>query len=231
MSGSGLHPDSPQAEQRSGSSRRAGGDARNRQPRGDRRRQQILDAAVELFAARGYRGTGVAALADRVGMTATGMLYYFGSKERLLQEVVAERDRQDVIDLDELRLESLRELGRHNSETMLLTRLYVVLGAESLDPEDPLHDFFVQRYETGRLLVRSVLDHEREGGRIRAEIDVEQIAREVIAMLMGLEIQWLADPTRIDLAGAVEAYFDRLMTELAVSKAGSETADSSYGGD
>ena len=71
--------------------RAAGADDRTRQARGDLRRQQILDAAVELFATKGYRGAGVAALAERVGMTATGLLYYFGSKERLLQEVVAER--------------------------------------------------------------------------------------------------------------------------------------------
>ena len=68
---------------------------RKQQPRGELRRQQILDAAVELFSAKGYRGTGLAALAERVGVTATGILYYFGTKERMLQEVVAERDRRD----------------------------------------------------------------------------------------------------------------------------------------
>jgi AcrR family transcriptional regulator len=197
--------------------RRAGGDARNRQPRGDRRRQQILDAAVELFAAKGYRGTGVAALADRVGMTATGMLYYFGSKERLLREVVAERDRREVFGLESLSLSSLRELGRHNADTALLTRLYVVLGAESLDPDDPLHEFFVERYEVARELVRSVLEHERDEGRLRGDVDVEQIAREVIAVLMGLEIQWLADPGAVDLTGAVASYFDRLVRELSAA--------------
>jgi AcrR family transcriptional regulator len=193
----------------------AGGDARNRQPRGDRRRQQILDAAAELFAAKGYRGTGVAALADRVGMTATGMLYYFGSKERLLQEVVAERDRRDMLDLESLTLSTLRELGRHNAETAMLTRLYVVLGAESLDPDDPLHGFFIDRYETARALVRSVVEHERDEGNFRADLNVEQIAREVIAVLMGLEIQWLVDPDGVDLAEAMEAYFDRLVAELS----------------
>jgi AcrR family transcriptional regulator len=169
---------------------------------------------VELFAAKGYRGTGVAALAERVGMTATGMLYYFGSKERLLQEVVAERDRRDVLGLDSLTLPSLRELGRHNAETAILTRLYVVLGAESLDPDDPLHDFFVERYETARALTRSVLEHERDEGHLRPDVHVEQIAREVIAVLMGLEIQWLFDPSTVDLAEAMETYFDRLVAEL-----------------
>jgi AcrR family transcriptional regulator len=197
----------------------ASADARNRQERGRLRRRQILDAAVELFAAKGYRGTGVAALADRVGMTATGLLYYFGTKERLLQEVVGERDRVDTADpVASLTLSGLRDLGRHNAETATLTRLYVVLGAESLDPGHPLHDFFVRRYETGRHLVRSIVEAERERGRLRPDVDVEQIAREVLAVLMGLEIQWLADPDRIDLPATIEAYIDRLVDQLGLRR-------------
>jgi hypothetical protein len=34
-------------------------------------------------------------------------------------------------------------------------------------------------------------------------------------MAMGLEVQWLADPQRVDLATAFEAYVDRLVKELA----------------
>jgi AcrR family transcriptional regulator len=200
--------------------RAAGADRRNRQPRGDLRRRQILDAAVELFAAKGYRGAGLAALGDRVGMTATGLLYYFGSKERLLREVVAERDRADALDDGVpagpgLTLSSLRNLGRHNVETATLTRLYVVLGAESIDSEEPLHDFFVERYEAARAFVRALLESEQRQGRIRADVDIDGRSREIIAMAMGLEVQWLADPQRVDLATAFEAYVDRLVKELA----------------
>jgi AcrR family transcriptional regulator len=194
---------------------RAGADDRTRQARGEQRRQQILDAAVELFSSKGYRGTGVAALADHVGMTATGMLYYFGSKERLLHEVVAERDRVDELDPPRsMTLDALRDLGRHNVETAVLTRLYVVLGAESIDTEEPLHDFFVARYETGRAFVRSILRAEIDAGTVRPDVDVDQVALEVISTLMGLEIQWLTDPSRIDLAGATTAYVDRLVDSL-----------------
>jgi AcrR family transcriptional regulator len=205
---------------------------RKQQPRGELRRQQILDAAVELFSAKGYRGTGLAALAERVGMTATGMLYYFGTKERMLQEVVAERDRRDpawavpgplIPNLGSLSLTSFRDLGRHNAETAVLTRLYVVLGAESFDPDDPLHEFFVKRYETARTLVRSVLEREVEEGQIRSDVDVDQISMEIIAVMMGLEIQWLMDPTGVDLPVAVESYFDRLVADLSVLGFGSET--------
>ncbi len=147
-------------------------------------------------------------------------MYYFGSKERLLHEVVAERDRADALDHDEpaapgLTLSSLRNLGRHNVETATLTRLYVVLGAESIDPDEPLHDFFVDRYETARGFVRSILKSEQRQGKIRSDVDIDETAREVIAMAMGLEVQWLADPQRVDLARAFEAYVDRLVKELA----------------
>ncbi len=194
----------------------AAADGRNRQPRGDRRRQQILAAAVELFAAKGYRSTGVAALAQRVGMTAPGMLYYFGSKEGLLRATVAERDRVDAVAAgDVATLAALRDVGRHNVETATLVRLYVVLGAESLDPDEPLHEFFVQRYETARALTRDLLDRDRREGRIRADVDIEQVAREILAVLMGLEIQWLADPARVDLETSIRNYIDRLIRELA----------------
>jgi AcrR family transcriptional regulator len=212
----------------------AGADERTRQPRGDLRRQQIIDAAVELFAAKGYRGTGVAALADRVGMTATGLLYYFGTKERLLREVVAERDRMETIDPDRefppaLTLSSLRELGRHNVETAILTRLYLVLGAESLDPDDPLHGFFVERYEVAREFVRALLHDEKAQGRVRPDVDVDQVALEVIAMIMGLEYQWLTDPARVDFGQAMETYIDRLIVQLApaVPPAGDLSSDRS----
>jgi AcrR family transcriptional regulator len=193
----------------------AGADARNRQARGSARRQQILDAAVELFAAKGYRGTGVAALADKVGMTATGMLYYFGTKERLLREVVAERDRADRLDpVETSTLRGLRDVGRHNVETAILTRLYVVLGAESLDAHDPLHEFFVERYAAARGVARDILVADQARGVMRLDVDVDQIATEITATLMGLEIQWLADPGNVDLGARTEAYIDRLTRDL-----------------
>lgn len=200
----------------------AGADEHSRQPRGDLRRQQIIDAAVELFASKGYRGTGVAALADRVGMTATGLLYYFGTKERLLREVVAERDRMESIDPQRefphgLTLSSLRELGRYNVETGILTRLYLVLGAESFDADDPLHHFFVERYELAREFVRALLRDEKAHGRVRPDVDVDAVALEVIAVIMGLEYQWTTDPVRVDFGQAMETYIDELIERLALA--------------
>ncbi|HET9733444.1 MAG TPA: TetR/AcrR family transcriptional regulator [Acidimicrobiales bacterium] len=194
----------------------AGADTRVQRRTGQARRQQILDAAVELFAAEGYRGTGMAALAERVGMTAPGLLYYFGSRERLLAEVVAERDRVDLSALPaEVSLRDLRDMGQHNVETGLLTRLFAVLTTENLDPDKPLHEFFARRYDETRTFFRSILEREQADGSIRPDVDVEQIANEMVSTALGAEIQWLLDPDHFDLGEMFRRYVDRLAEDLA----------------
>ncbi len=187
----------------------AAADERVRQPRGEARREAILSEAVALFAARGFRGTTIAELADRVGMTHPGLLYYFGTKQRLLLDVVREREQREASALlstvgdgpDELG-RGLRAIGRFVADDAVRTRLYVVLGAENLDPGDPLHDFFIDRYARVRDMVASAV---RRSGAI---VDADQLAREIVATLMGLEIQWLMDPSAFDYLAAIDAYAD-----------------------
>jgi len=199
-------------------------DTRRRQSRGDARRQQILDAAVELFSATGYRSTGVAELANTVGMTHPGLLYYFGTKERLLLEVVAERDRieaelRDDLDPATLTLDTLTDIARQNVENAVLTRLYVVLAAESLDATDPLHEFFVRRYDRARRHIAQLLTYAMATGELRGDVDATQLSHEVLAMLMGLEMQWLMDPEGFDLVVTMDAYVGSLRTRLAPDRA------------
>jgi len=195
-------------------------DDRRRQKRGDARRRQILEAAVELFASKGYRSTGLAELADTVEMTNPGLLYYFGTKERLLLEVVAERDRieregREDLDPATLTLATLTDIARQNVENAVLTRLYVVLAAESLDDTDPLHDFFVQRYAGARRRIAQLVEHAVTTGELREDVDVEQVGSEILAMLMGFELQWLMDPAGFDLVERMDAYVRSLRSRLA----------------
>ncbi|MDW6057039.1 TetR/AcrR family transcriptional regulator [Streptomyces sp. FXJ1.4098] len=48
------------------------------------RREQILEAALEVLTARGFKGTSIDAVAERAGLTRQGVLHYFPSKKRLL---------------------------------------------------------------------------------------------------------------------------------------------------
>lgn len=52
-----------------------------------RRRQNILDAAVDLFQERGYLGTTVDDIAERAGVTKRTVYHHMGSKEHILSEI------------------------------------------------------------------------------------------------------------------------------------------------
>ncbi len=62
--------------------------ARGPYQKSDITRAKILSAATELFAQRGYAGTGVDRLAARSGIAKTAIYYHFGNKEGLLAAVV-----------------------------------------------------------------------------------------------------------------------------------------------
>jgi TetR/AcrR family transcriptional regulator len=51
-------------------------------------RQQILAAALALFARKGYAATSVREIVDAAGITAPSLYYYFGNKEGLYLELM-----------------------------------------------------------------------------------------------------------------------------------------------
>lgn len=57
--------------------------------RGRRSRQEILDAAARVMAARGYAGTPMSALVEATGLPKSAIYHHFESKAGLLSEVMA----------------------------------------------------------------------------------------------------------------------------------------------
>ncbi len=70
-------------------------------PAVDGTRQRILDVALRLFYARGYRGTSVSAIAEAVGITAPSLYWYFDSKNELCFAALRSelRDFVDTVEL------------------------------------------------------------------------------------------------------------------------------------
>jgi AcrR family transcriptional regulator len=52
-----------------------------------RKREHVIDVAVELFSKNGYAGTGVAEIGDAAQLARGALYYYIGSKEALLAEI------------------------------------------------------------------------------------------------------------------------------------------------
>lgn len=54
-------------------------------------RQEVLDAALELFAEKGYFGASLRDIARAVGVRESALYHYFSSKEALFEELVVDR--------------------------------------------------------------------------------------------------------------------------------------------
>lgn len=54
----------------------------------ERRRQEIIYAALELFVSKGYSATKITDIAERANMSTGLLFHYFASKEKLYEELV-----------------------------------------------------------------------------------------------------------------------------------------------
>jgi AcrR family transcriptional regulator len=178
------------------------------------RRPSITTA--ELFAARGYRGTSIAQVAARIGLTDAGVLHHFPTKQDLLLAVLEQRDKADLARLQGVAegtgspLAGLVELCRQNAATPGLVQIFTVIAAESLDERHPGHGAFVERYREARRTTADLLTRAQRAGELDADLDVGRAATQVLAMFDGLQLQWLRDPDRVDMVQCLEEFLDRL---------------------
>ena len=126
---------------------------------GVNQRERLLDAALSSFADRGIAATSLRALARDNGLTPAMLNYYFGSKDRLVDAVVAERLMPVLADVKA----RLAEVGDQDSVTMVTTFVKGMYAAIEQHPWLP------------SLWVREVLS---EGGRLR-DVFVRRIAPEL----------------------------------------------------
>ena len=69
--------------------------------------------------------------------------------------------------------------------------LHVILSGEGASAEHPLHEYFVQRYEVVYTLILDAFEEAAEHGELREGVDCASAARTVIALIDGLQLQWL----------------------------------------
>lgn len=170
------------------------------------KRELILQAAVEIFGNKGSTNGTLADVAEQVGMTHAGVLHHFGSKQKLLLEVLAYRDQADVADLAEKHIPDGPELFLHLVRTAFANELrpgivqaYTVLSSESVTDHHPGREYFEERYTTLRREVTAAF-HElcaQEG--VTAPDTIAAASASILAVMDGLQLQWLLHPDLIEL--------------------------------
>lgn len=171
----------------------------------DPRRLQILRAALDVIADRGYGDTRIADVAERVGVSPALVMYYFKSKDRLLAEAIryaedlwyAEGTRRiEKIPTAAGRLEELIRLTCLPQQDVGLSEswsLWIDLWAQSV--RRPEVGTVRQEFdEHWRQTVRAVVEDGQRAGEF-VDLDAEEAAIALCALLDGLSIQIaLRDP-------------------------------------
>ncbi|HZD98663.1 MAG TPA: TetR/AcrR family transcriptional regulator [Micromonosporaceae bacterium] len=167
------------------------------------RRAEILTAARGVFAERGYRGASLAAVAERVGLTQQGVLHYFPSKDALLIEVLRQRDQdKSTVPHEPAGLHDVERLVAFNATQPGIVQSFTVLSAESVTDNHPAKPFFVERYRGVRARIAEAIRDEL-GDELPAGLTAEGAASLLIAVMDGLQVQWLLSPDELDMAPLV----------------------------
>ncbi|GAA5205873.1 MULTISPECIES: TetR/AcrR family transcriptional regulator [Streptomyces] len=186
--------------------------------RGEERRAEILRAALEVIAERGYRAASLGAIAERVGLTQQGLLHYFPTKEALLIAVLGERDQWDAMPDSQWRLDLLTSLVDYNAMRPTVIQTFSALLGESVTEDHPAREFFTRRYVTVRETMAALLRAEY-GDRLPGGLTPEQVAPLVTAVMDGLQYQWLLAPDEVDMPQAFRDFI-ALLAGVTVTREG-----------
>lgn len=178
-------------------------------------RDRIVAAASELFAERGFHATPMTTIAEAAQLSQTGLLHHFPSKEDLLAAVLEQRDVRDYATLSARRSEPARgwdafddlvQLVRLNADREPLVRLFTSLAGEAVDRDHPGHDWLGRHHAQAIAVLTRAVGEAVEDGTADPQTPGVSIGRQLVALMDGLQLQWLMAPEHIDMAAEVAEY-------------------------
>src|SRR3954469_17598835 len=184
--------------------------AKERELSGDKA-QRIVDAMRESVAKRGAAGSTFEHVAREAGVSRGLLHYYFGTKERLLVEVVRRDTELRVERLDErlapaktvddvlnALVASLTDMIENEPSFFLL--LYELFSAGRRNPD--IQKEVGQLFERTRSHVADVLRSKEQEGVLKLRHDAEEIVSYLFAIADGFALQALSDTER-DISGGL----------------------------
>ena len=180
----------------------------------DQRREQMLRAALEVIAHRGYADTRIADVAERSGISPALVIYYFKTKDQLLTEAIRYLDNLWYADgqrrmaglptavarIEEIvAMSCLPEADTDPNSSWTLWMDFWALAAHNPEVADlRQHDD-----ERWRDMISSLVRFGQETGEFR-DVDPDDFAVLLCSLLDGLAIQIGLDDPVVDPARAFE---------------------------
>jgi AcrR family transcriptional regulator len=179
-----------------------------------RRRRQILDAAIDCFARRGFQRTSMEDIIRESRLSAGAIYLYFQSKDQIIETLADERHDREKRFIQQALVqgdwtESLGLLVRNFYESLenpaerKERRLGIHVWAEALCNPKVLRLIRRGVNQPRELLSRAIAESQADG-RLRKDIDPEAASRILIAMFHGLILQQAWD-NRTDVESFAKA--------------------------
>ena len=165
----------------------------------DFRRQQILNAAWECFAEKGYQETTIRVISERMNLS-TGIIYsYFKGKDELLEAIhTCSMDNKkkvaDKIRQKDTAREAINELFNQFFKSYPMKDLKkgvqadIRLWSEAVKRKN-LKKLFISQYNYIQRIITQSIQEGIKSGEFKSEFDLHGYVSFISALFLGLEVQ------------------------------------------
>ena len=173
--------------------------------KGDDTRASVLQAALDLASEDGLSGVTIGRLADKVGMSKSGLFAHFSSKEKLQVEILEEAKARFIAHVvapalrakrGEPRLISLAERWLTWPSELPGGCIFAVAAVELDDKPGPARDALVAAQKDWIYTLATAAKIAVDEGHFRRDVDVNQMAHEIYCLGYGHNVvaRLLGDP-------------------------------------
>lgn len=193
-----------------------------KQVQGEQTRQRIIEAAIQLFARKGFYSTSIADLAQATGLTKGALYHHFESKDDLLFaviETVRELWRDTVVHdvlkagnaLDRLVVlfeNHARLISEHETLCLVLGGLVMEMDGANPTFMGTLQEIFADL----TIFIEHIIEKGQKSGEVRPDLDARLAALNIVGMLEGSAIPWILNRGEIDYT-AMMATFEQMLLD------------------
>jgi AcrR family transcriptional regulator len=164
--------------------------------KGEMTKVAILDAALELAAIDGLDGITIGLLAERLGMSKSGVFAHFGSREDLQITVLKTYEERFALAVLKSALAEPRGLTRlrkivnnwlEHSALEAQTGCIWISGASEFDDKPgPIRDVLVAMVQQWQSELTRAIVQACEQGQLRSDLDTEQLVFEIYGLILVL---------------------------------------------
>ena len=200
--------------------------ARRTNEQAQQTREKILEGALNVFSEKGFSRSTLSDIAKRIGMTRGAVYWHFKDKRELLVELIEAMHQRETGLLAEKvpALDSLEDmLAQFMAQANLLEQdkeLRKFVNFMSMQVEWATEKQIFDRLRDGHLRNAPfesfdlVLHKEQQRGRIRPDVDVEEILDILVGMFTGMVRIYLSGmakkPLKASMRTATQAVFDSI---------------------